>query len=94
MNLEKVSITRDVGTQSSTPANYLSSKSPSPARTPSIEERATKRCVADDSPMTTPELKSQEKVNPFSTSYYDVKDYASVAESEFLLSYTFMMQVY
>ncbi|XP_049357873.1 uncharacterized protein LOC125822514 [Solanum verrucosum] len=59
---EKVSITRDVGTQSSTPGNYLSSKSPSPARTPSIEERSTKRCVADDSPMTTPEIKSQEKV--------------------------------
>ncbi|XP_015064165.1 uncharacterized protein LOC107009357 [Solanum pennellii] len=59
---EKVSITRDVGTQSSTPVNYLSSKSPSPARTPSIEERSTKRCVADDSPMTTPEIKSQEKV--------------------------------
>ncbi|KAM3252438.1 hypothetical protein P3L10_006508 [Capsicum annuum] len=59
---EKGRITRDVGTQSSTPGNYLSSKSPSPARTPSIEERSTKRCVADDSPMTTPEVKSDEKV--------------------------------
>ncbi|KAK4368005.1 hypothetical protein RND71_011797 [Anisodus tanguticus] len=63
---EKGRITRDVGTQSSTPANYLSSKSPSPACTPSIEERSTKRCVADadDSPMstTTPELKSEEQV--------------------------------
>ncbi|KAJ8545859.1 hypothetical protein K7X08_018442 [Anisodus acutangulus] len=59
---EKGSITRDVGTQSSTPANYLSSKSPSPARTPSIEEGSTKCCVADDSPMTTPEVKSEEKV--------------------------------
>lgn len=62
-----------MGTQSSTPGNYLSSKSPSPTRTPSIEERSTKRCVADDSPMTTPEIKSQEKVTPFPTSYYDVK---------------------
>ncbi|CAN4083225.1 unnamed protein product [Withania somnifera] len=63
VNLEKKgSITRDVGTQSSTPGNYLSSKSPSPARTPSIEERSTKRCVADDSPMTTPEVKSEQQV--------------------------------
>lgn len=61
-NKGKGSITRDVGTQSSTPGNYLSSRSPSPARTPSIEERSTKRCVADDSPMTTPELKSEGKV--------------------------------
>ncbi|MCD7462369.1 hypothetical protein HAX54_048368 [Datura stramonium] len=56
------SITRDVGTQSSTPGNYLSSRSPSPARTPSIQERSTKRCVADDSPMTTPEVKSEEQM--------------------------------
>lgn len=62
VNIEKGRITRDVGTQSSTPANYLSSKSPSPARTPSIEERSTKRCVADDSPMTTPEVKSEQQV--------------------------------
>lgn len=58
----KVSITRDVGTQSSTPGNYLSSKSPSPARTPSIQERSTKRCLADDSPITTPQVKSEDKV--------------------------------
>ncbi|XP_009799372.1 uncharacterized protein LOC107820732 isoform X1 [Nicotiana tabacum] len=60
---KKSSITRDVGIQSSSPA-YMSSKSPSPARTPSIEERSTKRCVADadDSPMTTPELKSEKLV--------------------------------
>ncbi|OIT06401.1 PREDICTED: uncharacterized protein LOC109210929 [Nicotiana attenuata] len=57
---KKSSITRDVGIQSSSPG-YMSSKSPSPARTPSIEERSTKRCQADadDSPMTTPELKSE-----------------------------------
>ncbi|XP_060193550.1 uncharacterized protein LOC132622886 [Lycium barbarum] len=65
-NKEKRSVTRDVGTQSSTPANYLSSKSPSPARTPSIDDRSTKRCVADadDSPMsmTTPASKSEEQV--------------------------------
>ncbi|XP_016443001.1 uncharacterized protein LOC107768391 [Nicotiana tabacum] len=60
---KKVSITRDVGIQSSNPA-YISSRSPSPARTPSIEERSTKRCEADadDSPMTTPELKSEKLV--------------------------------
>ncbi|XP_055803615.1 uncharacterized protein LOC129872721 [Solanum dulcamara] len=58
---EKGNITRDVETQSSTPGNVLSSKSPSPARTPSIEERSKKRCVADDSPIITPQVKSEEK---------------------------------
>lgn len=63
---KKVSITRDVGIQSSNPA-YISSRSPSPARTPSIEERSTKRCEADadDSPMTTPELKSEKLVRNY-----------------------------
>ncbi|CAN4080007.1 unnamed protein product [Withania somnifera] len=60
---KKVSLTRDVGTQSSTtPGNYLSSKTPSPVRTPSIEERCAKRCVADDSPLTTPQVKSKQQV--------------------------------
>ncbi|XP_075090414.1 uncharacterized protein LOC107825040 isoform X2 [Nicotiana tabacum] len=63
--LEKkdVSITRDMGTQSIPAYNYVSSNSPSPVPTPSIEEMSIKQSeAADSSPMTTPELKSEEEV--------------------------------
>ncbi|MCD9644927.1 hypothetical protein HAX54_033458 [Datura stramonium] len=52
-----VSITRDVGTQSI--SAYVSSDSPSPAPTPSIEEMSMKLSEAADSssPMTTPSIK-------------------------------------
>lgn len=54
---KEVSITRDVGTQSI--SAYVSSNSPSPAPTPSIEERSIKLSseAADSSPMTTPSIK-------------------------------------
>ncbi|XP_059281844.1 uncharacterized protein LOC132035559 [Lycium ferocissimum] len=52
-----INITRDVGTQSI--SAYVSSNSPSPAPTPSIEERSIKLSseAADSSPMTTPSIK-------------------------------------
>ncbi|XP_055806192.1 uncharacterized protein LOC129874844 [Solanum dulcamara] len=53
---KEVSITRDVGTQSI--SAYVSSNSPSPALTPSIEEMSMKLSeAADSSPMTTPSIK-------------------------------------
>nr|XP_009770690.1 PREDICTED: uncharacterized protein LOC104221344 isoform X1 [Nicotiana sylvestris] len=60
--LEKkdVSITRDMGTQSIAAYNYVSSNSPSPVPTPSIEEMSIKLSeAADSSPMsmTTPSIK-------------------------------------
>ncbi|CAA3022300.1 Hypothetical predicted protein [Olea europaea subsp. europaea] len=58
----KINTTRDKGTQS-TPAD-LSSGSPSPARTPSIEERSIKRSEAEgeDSSISSEKLKPEKEV--------------------------------
>ncbi|KAF8023721.1 hypothetical protein BT93_F1033 [Corymbia citriodora subsp. variegata] len=57
-----VGATRDVGVQS-TPAD-LKSSSPSPASTPSIGERMTKRCGEEsgESPHSNPKMKSEEEI--------------------------------
>ncbi|KAL3637818.1 hypothetical protein CASFOL_018266 [Castilleja foliolosa] len=57
---KKTNTTRDVGTQS-TPVD-LSSSSPSPAQTPSIEERSIKNISEPDSSISSENLKSETEV--------------------------------